>query len=67
MNNDRGSCIATLMRGLLDQERRLVTRYGSPTTRCSGARVFEDRRDLRLLEATPFDNGVVLLRYEVMN
>ncbi len=55
------------MRSLLDQERRLVTRFGSPTTRCSGARVFEDRRDLRLLEATPFDNGVVLLRYEVMN
>jgi dihydrofolate reductase len=35
-----------------------------PTTRGSGTRVFEDRRDLRALEARTFDNGVVLLRYE---
>jgi len=28
-------------------------------------RVFEDRQDLKLAEATGFDNGVALLRYEV--
>jgi dihydrofolate reductase len=37
----------------------------SPTTRGSGTRVFQDRRDLRVLEARTFENGVVLLRYEV--
>nr|WP_254679023.1 dihydrofolate reductase family protein [Arthrobacter sp. 24S4-2] len=36
-----------------------------PTTRGKGKRVFEDRQDLSLLEATPFENGVVLLRYEI--
>ena len=27
--------------------------------------MFEDRRDLRLVEATGFENGVVLLRYKI--
>jgi hypothetical protein len=27
--------------------------------------VFEDRQDLRLLEATGFDKGVALLRYAI--
>jgi dihydrofolate reductase len=35
-----------------------------PTTRGVGTYMFEDRQDLRLVEATPFENGVVLLRYE---
>jgi dihydrofolate reductase len=56
----------TLMRslvdaGLVDEVRMLV----SPATRGTGTRVFEDRRDLKLLEATGFSNGIVLLRYEV--
>jgi hypothetical protein len=38
-----------------------------PATRGAGRRCFEDRRDLSLLEATGFDNGVALLRYEVKN
>jgi hypothetical protein len=28
-------------------------------------RIFEDRQDLKLVEATSFENGVVLLRYEI--
>ncbi|WP_131739698.1 dihydrofolate reductase family protein [Actinomadura roseirufa] len=36
-----------------------------PVSRGKGRRVFEDRRDLELAEATPFGNGVVLLRYEL--
>jgi dihydrofolate reductase len=36
-----------------------------PASRGKGRRIFEDRRDLELAEATPFDNGVVLLRYEI--
>lgn len=34
-----------------------------PTTRGKGVHLFTDQRDLTLLEATPFDNGIVLLRY----
>jgi dihydrofolate reductase len=56
----------TLMRSLLDagvvDE---VQMRVCPTTRGKGTRLFEDRRDLRLLEATPFENGVVLLRYRI--
>jgi dihydrofolate reductase len=37
-----------------------------PTTRGRGTPMFEDRRDLRLIEARPFENGVVLLRYDVV-
>lgn len=36
-----------------------------PTTRGRGTHVFQDRRDLRIIEARTFDNGVVLLRYEM--
>jgi dihydrofolate reductase len=36
-----------------------------PTTRGAGARVFHDRRSLRIIEATSFGNGVVSLRYAV--
>lgn len=36
-----------------------------PTSRGKGRHLFTDQRDLQLLEATPYDNGIVLLRYEV--
>ncbi|WP_026538666.1 dihydrofolate reductase family protein [Arthrobacter sp. 9MFCol3.1] len=36
-----------------------------PVARGKGTRIFEDRQDLVLVEATPFENGVVLLRYEI--
>lgn len=56
----------TLMRSLLeagvvDEVRMLVC----PVSRGKGTRVFEDRHELRPVEATAFDNGVVLLRYEI--
>lgn len=56
----------TLMRslmeaGVVDEVQMRVC----PASRGTGTRVFEDRRDLTLLEATPFDNGVVLMRYAV--
>jgi dihydrofolate reductase len=56
----------TLMRSLLeagvvDEVRMLVC----PSSRGMGTRLFEDRRDLKLLEATSFDSGVVLMHYEV--
>jgi dihydrofolate reductase len=38
-----------------------------PASRGKGTRIFEDPHDLRLVEATPFDNGVVLLRYTITN
>lgn len=49
--------------GLIDEVRMLIC----PATRGAGRRFFEDRQDLSLLEATGFDNGVLLLRYEVKN
>lgn len=49
--------------GLIDEVRLLVC----PTTRGSGHRFFQDRRDLALREATGFDNDIVLLRYGVKN
>ncbi|VXB25018.1 Dihydrofolate reductase [Microbacterium sp. 8M] len=49
--------------GLIDEVLLLVC----PTTRGRGRRFFQDRRDLVLREATGFDHGVVLLRYEVKN
>jgi dihydrofolate reductase len=56
----------TLMRSLLDagivDEVRLLV---CPASRGTGSRVFEDSRGLRLLEATAFDNDVVLLRYAI--
>jgi dihydrofolate reductase len=56
----------TLMRSLLgagvvDELRMLVC----PVSRGRGTRLFEDRRDLRLLAATGYGNGVALLRYGV--
>ncbi|MFI6996417.1 dihydrofolate reductase family protein [Nocardia sp. NPDC050175] len=56
----------TLMRflfdaGLIDEVRMLV----SPAARGKGTRLFEDRRDLALIEAAGFENGLVLLRYEI--
>jgi dihydrofolate reductase len=56
----------TLMRslldaGLVDEVRMLVC----PATRGKGTRLFTDPRDLTLVEATPFANGVVLLRYAI--
>ena len=47
--------------GVIDEVRMLVC----PATRGKGRRVFEDRQDLKLVEATGFDNGVALMRYEV--
>jgi dihydrofolate reductase len=47
--------------GLVDEVRMLVC----PASRGKGTRMFEARQDLRLIEATSFDNGVALLRYEI--
>ena len=55
----------TLMRsllgaGLVDEIRMMVC----PVSRGRGTRLFGDRRALKLVEATGFNNGVALLRYE---
>ncbi|MEV4580438.1 dihydrofolate reductase family protein [Nonomuraea jabiensis] len=47
--------------GLLDE----VTLLVCPVSRGKGRRVFEDRQDLKLIEATSFDNGLAVLRYEI--
>ena len=47
--------------GVVDEVRMLVC----PASRGKGTRIFEDRQDLKLVEATAFENGVVLLRYEI--
>ncbi len=47
--------------GLVDEIRMLVC----PTSRGTGTRVFQDRHDLKPVEATLFDNGITLLRYEI--
>ena len=47
--------------GLVDEVRMLVC----PASRGKGTRVFEDSQDLKLIEATSFENGVALLRYEI--
>jgi dihydrofolate reductase len=56
----------TLMRSLMDagvvDEFRMMV---CPVSRGKGTRLFEDRQDLQLIEATGFDNGVVLMRYGV--
>jgi len=36
-----------------------------PVSRGKGTRIFEDQQDLKLVEATSFESGVVLLRYEI--
>jgi riboflavin biosynthesis pyrimidine reductase len=45
--------------GLVDEVRMLVR----PASRGTGPRLFEDRRNLILLEGTWLTNGVALLRY----
>ena len=52
---------ALLDAGVVDEVRMLVC----PASRGKGTRVFEDRQDLNLVEATAFDNGFALLRYEI--
>jgi dihydrofolate reductase len=47
--------------GVVDEVRMLVC----PVSRGKGTRVFEDRQDLKLVEATAFENGLALLRYEI--
>ena len=42
-----------------------ITLLVCPASRGKGTRIFEDRQDLTLLEATPFENGVTLLRYGI--
>ena len=49
--------------GVVDEVRMLVC----PSSRGKGTRVFEDRHDLKPVEATLFDNGVTLLRYGIRN
>ncbi|MFI6316602.1 dihydrofolate reductase family protein [Nonomuraea sp. NPDC050556] len=47
--------------GVVDE----ITLLVCPASRGTGRRVFEDRQDLQLIEATGFENGVTLLRYAV--
>ncbi|MGH2701923.1 MAG: dihydrofolate reductase family protein, partial [Actinomycetota bacterium] len=47
--------------GVIDEVRMLVC----PASRGKGTRIFEDWQDLELVEATGFENGLVLLRYEI--
>lgn len=47
--------------GVVDEVRMLLC----PASRGKGTRVFEDSQDLKLVEATSFENGVALLRYEI--
>ena len=47
--------------GVIDEVRMLVC----PASRGKGTRVFEDSQDLKLVEATAFENGLALLRYEI--
>jgi dihydrofolate reductase len=47
--------------GAVDEVRMLIC----PVSRGTGTRVFEDRQELKPVEATLFANGVVLLRYEI--
>jgi dihydrofolate reductase len=49
--------------GLVDEVRLLVC----PASRGRGTHLFQDRQDLALVEATAFENGVVLLRYTFNN
>jgi dihydrofolate reductase len=47
--------------GVVDEVRMMVC----PASRGKGTRVFEDSQDLKLVEATSFENGLALLRYEI--
>ena len=42
-----------------------AVRLVCPASRGKGTRIFEDRQDLKLVEATSSENGVALLRYEI--
>ena len=56
------SLMRTLMdAGAVDEVRMLVC----PASRGKGTRIFEHSQDLELLEATPFENGIALLRYAI--
>ena len=48
-------------RGVVDEVRMLVC----PASRGNGTRIFEDWQDLQPVEATPFENGAVLLRDDI--
>jgi dihydrofolate reductase len=48
---------------IVDEVRMLVC----PASRGKGTRIFEDRQDLKLVAANGFDNGIVILRYEIAN
>ncbi|MFI5709462.1 dihydrofolate reductase family protein [Kribbella sp. NPDC051620] len=52
-----------LSAGVVDEVRMLVC----PASRGKGTRIFEDTRNLKVLEATSFGNGLVLLHYEIKN
>jgi dihydrofolate reductase len=43
-----------------------ITLLVCPASRGNGTRIFKDRQDLKPVEATSFENGVVLLRHEIM-
>ena len=47
--------------GVVDE----ITLLVCPASRGNGTRTFEDRQDLKPVEATLFENGVALLRYEI--
>jgi dihydrofolate reductase len=47
--------------GVVDE----ITLLVCPASRGKGTRIFEDWQDLKLVEASSFENGVVLLRYEI--
>ena len=47
--------------GVVDEVRMLVC----PAARGKGTRIFEERHDLKLVEATAFENGLALLRYQI--
>lgn len=47
--------------GLVDEVRMLVC----PVSRGKGTYLFSDRRDLKLIEAAGFENGLAVMRYEI--
>jgi dihydrofolate reductase len=47
--------------GVVDEVRMLVC----PASRGKGTRIFENSQDLNLVDATGFENGVVLLHYAI--
>jgi dihydrofolate reductase len=48
--------------GVVDVVQLLVC----PAVRGKGTRVFEDSQDLKLIDGTGYDNGLVVLRYEIV-